>query len=81
MLTLFSSQPMEKPRLRIEGERKFYEGEFAGDDRHVKFTMPELKRSRTFSAEIYDGDTRLSGHMTFRIQKRAVRENDFGLGL
>ena len=83
-LTLFSNQPMEKPRMRVEireGEWKVYEGEFAGDQKHAKFTMPELKRSRTFNAEIYDGDTKLAAHMTFRVQKQTARENDFGLGL
>ena len=83
-LTLFSNQPIQKPRMRVEireGEWKFYDGEFVGDQKHTKFTMPELKRSKTFSAEIYDGERKLTDHMTFRIQKRTARENDFGLGL
>ena len=81
-LTLFSNQPIQNPRIGVEireGEWKFYNGEFTGDQKHVKFKMPELKRSKIFNARIYDGNREFPDHMAFKIQRRTARENDFGL--
>lgn len=73
-LTLYCNVPMNKPRLCINN--RFYEGEFIGDLRHAKFSMPELRRSRKYIAEVYDGDKNLSVALEFTIQKSTGQEVD-----
>lgn len=73
-LTLYCNVPMNKPRLFIG--KVFYDGEFVADQKHAKFIMPELKRSRDYIAEIYDGDTSLSVSLKFTIQKSMGQEVD-----
>lgn len=50
--------------------------EFVADQRHAKFIMPELKRSRDYTAEIYEGDKSLSIILPFKIQKTMGQEVD-----
>jgi len=71
-ITLFSNVPLQKPRLLVNG--RFYEGTFAADNRHALFIMPELKRSKEYSAKVYDGDKNLFTTLSFRIQKKTGRE-------
>lgn len=73
-LTLYCNMPMDKPRILVE--QRFYDGEFLADQKHAKFVMPELKRSREYVAEIYDGDTGMSINLPFRIQKSMGQEVD-----
>jgi hypothetical protein len=73
-LTLYCNVPMNKPRILV-GQR-FYDGEFVADQKHAKFVMPELKRSRDYVAELYDGDTSLSISLEFKIQKSMGQELD-----
>ena len=73
-LTLYCNVPMNKPRILIG--QTFYDGEFVADQKHAKFVMPELKRSREYIAEIYDEDTSLSVSLKFKIQKSMGQEVD-----
>lgn len=73
-LTLYCNVPMNKPRLCINN--KFYEGEFVGDKKHAKFSMPEIKRSRKYTADVYEGDKNLSVTLEFTIQKSTGQEID-----
>lgn len=73
-LTLYCNIPMNKPRILI-GQR-FYDGEFVADRKHAIFTMPEIKRSRDYVAELYDGDISLSASLEFKIQKSMGQEVD-----
>lgn len=73
-LTLYCNVPMNKPRIFVG--KTFYDGEFVADQKHAKFVMPELKRSREYIAEIYDGDTSLSVSLKFKIQKSMGQEVD-----
>ncbi len=73
-LTLYCNIPMNKPRILVN--KIFYDGEFVADPKHAKFVMPELKRSREYFAEIYDGDTSLSVSLKFKIQKSMGQEVD-----
>ena len=73
-LTLYCNIPMNKPRILVN--QTFYDGEFVADQKHAKFVMPELKRSREYIAEIYDGDTSLSVSLKFKIQKSMGQEVD-----
>ena len=72
-LTLYCNVPMNKPRILVG--KKFYDGEFVADKKHAKFVMPELKRSRDYVAELYDGDTSVSS-LEFKIQKNMGQEVD-----
>lgn len=71
-ITLFSNIPLQQPRLLVNGQ--FYEGAFAGDRKHAKFEMPEMKRSRNYIADIYDGDKKLVSGLPFRVQKNMGRD-------
>lgn len=73
-LTLYCNVPMNKPRILVG--QTFYDGEFVADQKHAKFVMPELKRSREYIAEIYDGDTSLLVSLKFKIQKSMGQEVD-----
>ncbi len=71
-ITLFSNIPLQKPRMLVNGH--FYEGVFAGDQKHAKFEMPEFRRSRDCMADIYDGDRKLAAGLSFRIQKNVGKD-------
>lgn len=73
-LTLYCNIPMNKPRILVG--QKFFDGEFVADRKHALFTMPELKRSRDYVAELYDGDASLSVSLEFKIQKSMGQEVD-----
>lgn len=74
-IIVFSNIPLHEPRLFVNGI--FYAGEFDGDSRHARFVMPELKRSKNWVADLYDGDKRLASAMEFRVQKGDTQEKDF----
>ncbi|MCD7717224.1 MAG: BREX-4 system phosphatase PglZ [Lachnospiraceae bacterium] len=74
-IVVFSNIPLHAPKLLVNGV--CYEGEFEGDSRHAKFVMPELKRSKNWTADFYDGDKKLARDMEFRVQKGDTQEKDF----
>lgn len=71
-ITLFSNVPLQQPKLYVNG--RFYEGAFVGDQKHAKFEMPELKRSRDCVADVYDGDKQLASKLPFRVQKNVAKD-------
>ncbi len=71
-ITVFSSTAMKQPRLLVDG--KFYEGSFVGDEKHAKFELPELKRSRDCVADVYDGNACLARNLSFRVQKSVAKD-------
>ena len=71
-ITVFSNVPLQQPRLYVNG--RFYEGTFSGDQKHAKFEMPELKRSRNCTADVYDGDKKLASELPFRVQKSVGKD-------
>lgn len=73
-LILYCNVPMNKPRILVNGI--FYEGEFMADKKHARFTMPELKRSRDYVADLYEGNASLSVSLDFKIQKSMGQEVD-----
>ena len=64
-IVLYSNIPLKCPKLIVN--EKEYIGEFCEDNKHVKFTMPELRRTKDCLADFYDGDTRLSSNMELRM--------------
>lgn len=71
-ITVYSNIPLNEPKL-IVGE-KVYLGEFCEDSKHVKFTMPEMKRTKTWKADFYDGDKIKATDMEFHIQKNTQEQ-------
>lgn len=76
-ITLFSNVPMESPKLKVN--EIYYEGTFVGDKKHAEFTMPELKRTNTYTAEVYDGQRSVGVTLNFRIERATKQKNLFGL--
>ncbi len=76
-ITLFSNAPMEAPKIKVN--EIFYEGVFVGDKKHAEFTMPELKRSNTYAAAVYDGERNVGVTLNFRIERSTKQKNLFGL--
>ena len=66
-ITVYANIPLIEPKLLVN--EKVYIGEFCEDNKHVKFTMPELKRTKVWTADFYDGDKKLASGMEFRVQK------------
>lgn len=73
VLVLYSSIPLQKPRLKINDE--FIEGEFVADAKHAKFELPKVKRKGIYFAEVYDGEQNMSVNLSFTAQKH-TREID-----
>lgn len=66
-ITVYSNIPLQEPKLIVNN--KTYIGEFCEDSKHAKFTMPEMRRTRDWTADFYDGKRRLASNMEFRVQK------------
>ena len=77
MIALFCNMPMRKPRIQVNGV--FYEGTFRGDKKHAEFTMPELKRTNSYEAVVYDGDKNVGVTLGFSIERGTKQKNLFGL--
>lgn len=74
-ITLFSNVPLHEPKLVVN--EKTYLGEFCEDAKHVKFVMPEMKRTKDWTADFYDGDKRLASGMEFHVQKNTQEQTLF----
>lgn len=72
-LVLYSSIPLSKPRLLIDGD--FYDGEFLADKKHARFEIPKIKRKGSYSADVFDGEKNMSVKLEFKAQKQ-TREVD-----
>jgi hypothetical protein len=75
-IKLFANPPLKQPKLSVNDI--FYDGEFLEDSKHVQFAMPEIKRSRTYEAKIYDGDRKVAT-LSFKGEKKNAQERQFSL--
>lgn len=75
-VTIFSNIPFSDPILVVDvnGAERTYHGELVSDQRHAKFTMEHIKRSKKYSADFYDGSKRLASGLVFTVQ-RGTKEN------
>ena len=73
-ITLFSNIPLTEPKMYIDGE--FIVGEFVGDSKHAKFSMPKIKRTRKCVVDIFDGARKIGNGLTFNVKKAMGREAD-----
>ena len=76
-IILFSNMPMSHPRLQVNNI--FYEGTFIGDKKHAQFVMPELKRTNSYEAIVYDGEKNVGVTLNFSIERATKQKNLFGL--
>ena len=76
-ITLFSNMPMKQPHIQVNGI--FYDGTFVGDKKHAEFIMPELKRTNSYEAFVYDGDKNVGVTLSFSIERATKQKNLFGL--
>lgn len=76
-ITLFSNIPMKQPRIQVNGI--FYDGIFGEDKKHAEFVMPELKRTNSYEALIYEGDKNVGVTLNFSIERATKQKNLFGL--
>ena len=53
---------------------KVYDGVFCEDNKHVKFTMPEIKRTKDMNADFYDGEKKLATGMEFHVQRNTQEQ-------
>lgn len=74
-ITVFTNIPMKQPIMYVEGFT--YKGELVGDAYHAKFALTDLKRTRDYTADIYDGSKCLIKALPFRIEKKTVTERKF----
>lgn len=76
-ITLFSNMPMKQPRIQVNSI--FYDGTFVGDKKHAEFIMPELKRTNSYEALVYDGDRNVGVTLSFSIERATKQKNLFGI--
>ncbi len=80
-VTVFANISFSDPILvvNVNGEERTYHGEFVGDQRHAKFTMEHIKRSKKYSATFYDGSKRLATELVFTVQKGTKENTSMGI--
>ena len=71
-ITVYSNIPLHEPKLIVN--EKTYIGEFCEDSKHVKFTMPEMRRTKDWTADFYDRDKKLASGMEFHVQKNTKEQ-------
>ena len=78
MITIYSNIPLTSPTMIVEmgGRELAYEGEPMADQQHFRFTMPEIKRAKTYNVNLYDGGRLLQSGLTFTV-KKGTKEVDF----
>ena len=80
-VTVFANITFLDPILvvNVNGEERIYHGEFVGDQRHAKFTMEHIKRSKKYTATFYDGSKRLATELVFTVQKGTKENTSMGI--
>ena len=71
-ITVYANIPLHEPKLIVN--EKTYVGEFCEDSKHAKFTMPEMRRTKDWTADFYDGDKKLASGMEFHVQKNTQEQ-------
>ena len=74
-IVLYANIPVSQP-VMVVGETA-YPGEFFGDSNHIRFVMPDMRRSKSITADIFDGEKRIASGLKFRIQKKTSTEQQF----
>lgn len=75
-IVLFSNAPMQQPRLLVDGI--FYDGQFRKDRNHALFSMPDVKKTREYTAVVYEGNANTGVELTFRVERNTKKIDLFG---
>ena len=80
-LTVFSNITFSDPILVVDvnGTEHSYHGEFVGDQRHARFALDDIKRSKKYSAAFFDGSKKLTSDLTFTVQKGTKTNTAMGI--
>ena len=75
-ITVYGNVNFSEPVLvvNVNGTERRYQGKFVGDRRHARFVMEDIKRSKKYMADFYDGSMPMATGLTFVVEKR-TREN------
>lgn len=71
-IVVYANIPLVAPKLVVN--EKVYDGVFCEDNKHVKFTMPEIKRTKDMNADFYDGEKKLATGMEFHVQRNTQEQ-------
>lgn len=69
----FSSTRLNDASLLVDGN--YYAAEYDGSAYTVK--MPDIKKARVYSADVYSGSTCIAHGMTFTVKKEGASEKEF----
>ena len=75
IIKLFCNVPMQNPGLKVEGT--FYRGILEGDGTSASFILTEIKKTREYKAEVYEGDLDLGISLVFRVERNTKANNLF----
>lgn len=76
-VTIFSNIHIEHPRIIInELDNTPYECKGSVDGKHYKFEIPEIKRSGTYTVDLFDGDKPIMTGMSFKAKKATSTTRD-----
>lgn len=78
-IVVFANIPLTEPKLVVN--ERVYVGEFCEDNKHAKFVMPELKRTKDLIADFYDGDKKMASGMEFHVQRNTQEQSLFKNGI
>lgn len=77
-LIVYTNLLITDPRLVIKTLSDTpYECSAIIDSNHIKFQIPEIRRSGVFSADLYDGGTVIARNMEFTVKKAISTSRDF----
>jgi len=74
-LTLFSSQPLENPKLLIKGE--IYAGVPSDQKNCYRFQLAKLKRKGSYEATVFEGNANLGKNLSFELTKKTSEKDLF----
>lgn len=76
-VNIFSNIHLEQPRLVVrEMNENQYEGSVTPDGKNYRFDIPEIKRTGSYTADLYDGDKLKFKGLLFKARKLTVTQKD-----
>ena len=72
-LLLVTNFDMADPYIIVNG--KIYRGKLDTHRRRAIISLPDMKRTHDYMADIYDGDTLLKEQVAFHVKKEVAKDN------
>ncbi len=76
-ITIYSNSVLSSPTVVVKELNNSYGCNESIDGKHYKFEIPDIKRSGTFTVELYDGNKLLAKGLEFRAKKAIGTTKDF----